>query len=59
MNQTATIPYFKITPTSNTANDLNSYLFEVNFQIKRFSGDRIIIKFPTDVALSTTFNCKS
>lgn len=29
------------------------------FQIKRFSGDRVLIKLPSDVILSATFDCAS
>lgn len=35
------------------------YTFEINFQIKRFSGDRILLKFPSDVPLSNTYECAS
>lgn len=59
MTQTAAIPYFKVTPTSLIVNENNLYTFEINFQIKRFSGDRILIKFPADILLSPTFDCFS
>ncbi len=59
MKETAAIPYFKVTPDSAIVNDNNMYTFEINFQIRRFSGDRVLIKFPTDVFLSSTFDCSS
>ncbi len=59
MKESAVIPYFKVTPDSSIVNDANMYTFEINFQIRRFSGDRILIKFPTDVTLSNTFECSS
>lgn len=29
------------------------------FQIRRYSGDRLLIKLPTDIILSATFDCGS
>lgn len=47
MNQTTNVSTFKVTPNSFIANDLTMYTFEVVFQIKKFSGDRVLIKLPT------------
>lgn len=59
MNQTTSISSFKVTPNSFIANDSTLYTFDVVFQIKRYSGDRVLIKLPTDVILSSTFDCGS
>jgi len=66
MNQTAAISYFKATPTSSIVNQVTLYSFDINFLIKHFSGDRVLIKFPTEVIfyikqvqISSVFDCAS
>ncbi len=59
MNQMAALSSFKLTPNSYIANDSTIYTFDINFQTKRFSGDRLLVKFPADILISPTFNCAS
>lgn len=59
MNQTTNVSSFTVTPNSYVANDSSLYTFNVAFQIARYSGDRVLITLPTDVILSSTFDCSS
>ena len=47
MKSTAKLSYFKVTPTSAIVNDVTLYTFEINFLLKHYSGDRVIVTFPS------------
>jgi hypothetical protein len=59
MSQTANLSYLKATPNSPIVNNVTLYTFQINFLLKHYSGDRVILKYPSEVTLSNTYDCAS
>lgn len=59
MTQTAGLSYLKANPNSLIVNNVTFYTFQINFLLKHYSGDRVILKYPSEVTLSNTYDCAS
>jgi hypothetical protein len=54
-----TFTYIGATPTSPTVNAITTYNFTVTFQQQHYSGDRVIITFPSALTIVSGFICST
>jgi len=59
MTTPTSLTYFTITPASPTANDITTYQLSITFSQTHYSGDRLLLSFPSSISLLSAFQCST
>ena len=57
MTTPASLSFSSVTPNTNTANALTSYLVSLTFSQTHYSGDSILVTIPSGISLNSGFTC--